>query len=200
MSTRCPAHVKRTAVTRAEGSVSGLLRLVWIILALLLVAFVAATAVLFVWPSTDRAGHADAVVVLSGGRDSRLDPALELMRRNVAPVLVISGAGLDARWKKARRLCREGATGFRVLCFDPNPYSTRGEAQEIARLARSHGWTKVDVVTSHYHVFRARLVIRRCYKGGLAMIGTGYPWQTAVLAWFSEWGKLAYQLTAQRSC
>jgi uncharacterized SAM-binding protein YcdF (DUF218 family) len=122
------------------------------------------------------------------------------MRRKVAPLLVISGSGLDKRWQTARRLCRNGAPGFRVLCFDPNPYSTRGEAEEIARLARSHHWRRVDVVTSDYHVFRARLIIRRCYHGGLALIGTDYEWQTAGLAWFSEWGKLLYQLTIQRSC
>lgn len=140
------------------------------------------------------------MVVLSGGRNSRLDPALELMRRRVAPLLVISGSGLDRKWQKARRLCRDGTRDFRVLCFDPKPYSTRGESEEIARLARSRHWRQVDVVTSDYHVFRARLIIGRCYHGGLAVIGTDYGWRTAALAWFSEWGKLLYQLTIQRSC
>src|SRR5438132_5812469 len=154
MSTRCPAQVKRTAVTAAEGTVSGLRRpRILLPLAVLVLAWLVATGVLFVWPSTDSPGRADAVVVLSGGRDRRLDPALRLMRQRVAPVLVISGAGYDEKWKKARGLCAHGAQGFRVLCFDPTPYSTRGEARGIARLAREHGWRKVDVVTSRYHVF-----------------------------------------------
>jgi uncharacterized SAM-binding protein YcdF (DUF218 family) len=166
----------------------------------LLLAWIAATLVLFVFPSTDPPGKADAVVVLSGGRNSRLDPALKLMREGVAPVLVISGSGLDPDWTEARRLCAKGASGFRVLCFDPSPYSTRGEAEELTRLAQQHGWRKVDVVTSRYHVFRARMVIERCYRRRLAMIGTSAtPWDTFV-SWFSEWGKLLYQLTAQRSC
>jgi uncharacterized SAM-binding protein YcdF (DUF218 family) len=153
-----------------------------------------------VFPSTDNPGTADAVVVLSGGRDRRLDPALALMRRGVAPVLVISGAGLDPEWLEARRLCANGSRDFRILCFDPNPYSTRGEAETIARLAQQRGWRKVDVVTSRYHVFRARIVIERCYHRRLAMIGaSASPWDTFV-SWFSEWGKLLYQLTIQTNC
>jgi uncharacterized SAM-binding protein YcdF (DUF218 family) len=170
-------------------------------LAALVVAWVAATLVLFVFPSTDPAGHADAVVVLSGGGNGRLDPALKLVERGVAPLLVISGAHLDPRYRKARALCDgRRRNGFRILCFDPHPYSTRGEAEEIARLARRRGWSKIDVVTSTYHVFRARMIVQRCYHGRLAMIGTSYSLKHYVPFILSEWGKLLYQLTIQRSC
>jgi len=167
---------------------------------MLALAWLIATGVLFVWPSTDSPGRADAVVVLSGGRDRRLDPALRLMRQHVAPLLVISGTGFDPKWKKARALCAHGSQGFRVVCFDPQPYSTRGEARGIARLARQHGWRTVDVVTSRYHVFRAGIVIRRCYHGKLAMVGTHTSAGTTAVAVFSEWAKLLVQLTAERSC
>jgi len=201
MSTRCPAQVKRTAVTAAEGTVSGLRRRrILLPLAVLALAWLAATAVLFVWPSTDSPGRADAVVVLSGGRDTRLDPALRLMRKRVAPLLVISGAGYDPKWRKARALCAGGAQDFRVLCFDPRPYSTRGEARGIARLARERGWRTIDVVTSRYHVFRARMIIERCYHRGLRMIGTSYAWSDAPVSWHSEWGKLLVQVTVEGSC
>ena len=203
MSTRWPAHVKRTDGTAAEGSVFRLFRLLRLLVALgaLVVAFVVATAFLFVWPRTDAPGHADAVVVLSGGRNWRLDPALALVRRGVAPLLVISGAGFDRSWRKARTLCAHPRQpGFRVLCFDPHPYSTRGEARAIARLAASHRWRKVDVVTSRYHVFRARILIERCYHGRLAMVGTHYPIWTAPLDYVSEWAKLLVQLTVERGC
>jgi uncharacterized SAM-binding protein YcdF (DUF218 family) len=171
-----------------------------VLLGVLALAWIVATGFLFVWPQTDAAGRADAVVVLSGGRNWRLDPALKLMREGVAPVLVISGTGYDPKWRKARELCDGGARGFRVLCPDPHPYSTRGEAEMIARLSAQHGWTSVDVVTSRYHVFRARMLIERCYHRHLAMIGASYPWQTAALEWASEWAKLLAQVTVPRSC
>jgi uncharacterized SAM-binding protein YcdF (DUF218 family) len=200
MSTRWPAHVKRAVVTAQEGTVSGLRRPLWIALGILVLAWIGTSLYLFVFPRTDSPGRADAVVVLSGGRNSRLDPALKLMQRKVAPLLVISGAGLDPKWKKARRLCADGARGFRVLCFDPRPYSTRGEAEEVGRLARRRGWNRIDVVTSTYHVTRARMIFRRCYHKGLAVIGTSYPVTYTPAAIVSEWGKLLYQLTFQRSC
>jgi uncharacterized SAM-binding protein YcdF (DUF218 family) len=170
------------------------------LLGALVAAWLVATAFLFIWPWTDSPKAADAVVVLSGGRNTRLDPALELVRQGVAPVLVISGAGYDRKWYKARRLCANGARGFRVLCFDPKPYSTRGEARAIAKLASEHGWSKVDVVTSRYHVFRARMLVKRCYHGKVGLVGTSYPWELAVVDWLTEWGKLAVQVTVERGC
>jgi uncharacterized SAM-binding protein YcdF (DUF218 family) len=169
-------------------------------LAAAFLAWVGATLYLFVLPPTDAPGQADAVVVLSGGRDSRLEPAVRLVERKVAPVLVISGAGYDPEWQTARHLCAGGASGYRVVCFDPHPYSTHGEAEAIARLARANGWTRLDVVTSRYHVFRAGMLVRRCYHDHLAMIGTPSPFLTTLSAIFTEWAKLVYQLTIQRSC
>ena len=166
----------------------------------LVLAWLGASLYLFVWQPTDPPGRADAVVVLSGGRDSRLDPAIRLVERHVAPLLVISGAGYDPKWLTARRLCSHGSRAFRVLCFDPHPYSTHGEAEAIGRLARARGWTRVDVVTSRYHIFRAGILIHRCYRGHLGIIGTHAPPPTTAVAVFTEWPKLLYQLTIQRSC
>jgi uncharacterized SAM-binding protein YcdF (DUF218 family) len=169
----------------------------------LVVAWLVACAVLFVWPwaaSTPRS--ADAIVVLSGGRDSRLDPALALLRRGVAPILVISSPAEDRKWHSAQRICKAPphAYRFRVLCFEAAPYSTRGEARAIARLAREHGWKRVAVVTSTYHVTRARMLVRRCYGGGLSMVGTSSTWWKLPEEWASETGKLLVQLTAERGC
>src|SRR5437870_2375086 len=70
MSTRCPAQVKRTAVTAAEGTVSGLRRpRILLPLAVLVLAWLVATGVLFVWPSTDSPGRAAAAA--AGGRSAR---------------------------------------------------------------------------------------------------------------------------------
>jgi uncharacterized SAM-binding protein YcdF (DUF218 family) len=160
--------------------------------------------VLFVWApwSGDPPQHADAVVVLSGGLNRRLDPALALMQRGVAPVLAISAAQHDRKWKKARRLCagEEGPLRYRVLCFQPVPYSTRGEARAIGRLARAHGWHRVVVVTSTFHTTRARMLIARCYRDRLWLVGTSSPPLRLLEDWIDETGKLLVQLTVERSC
>jgi uncharacterized SAM-binding protein YcdF (DUF218 family) len=174
-----------------------------LVLAALFVAWLVACAVLFVWPSAASSPRrVDAVVVLSGGRDGRLDPALELMRRRVAPLLVLSSPAQDPKWRAAQRMChaRPHAYPFRVLCFEATPYSTQGEARAIARLARAHDWKRVAVVTSTYHVTRARMLVRRCFDGGLFMVGTGSTWWKLPEEWASETGKLLVQLTVRRGC
>ena len=173
-------------------------------LAFLVALWLVAVALLFVWPQANDAppAHADVVVVLSGGRNTRLDPALKLMRRGIAPVLAISSVQRDPKWVKARKLCG-GAYGklrFRVLCFEASPYSTRGEAETVSRLARAHGWHRIVVVTSTYHVTRAHMLFRRCFHGELWTVGTASSWESVVEEWASETAKLAVQEVYERGC
>ena len=172
---------------------------------MLVALWLVAVAALFVWPVADTGApaHVDAVIVLSGGLNARLDPALKLVQHGVAPVLAISSPFLDPRWTKAHKLCRGqlGPTKFRVLCFLAVPYSTRGEARTVARIARTHGWTRVVVVTSMYHVTRARMLFRRCYHGKLWTVGTGTPtWWDLPMEWVSETAKLTIQGLFLRDC
>jgi uncharacterized SAM-binding protein YcdF (DUF218 family) len=169
------------------------------VLALALVVWLTATAILFVWPRDDEPGSADAVVVLSGVRKTRLAKGLELVRRGVAPTLVISD-GEAPGWPAANRLCEDGATGFRVVCFRPRPYSTHGEAADVARLARARGWRSLVVVTSRYHVTRARLLFRRCLDGPVSAVAADTSAGAMALNVPVEWGKLLWQLTLERDC
>jgi len=165
---------------------------------LFLLALVVSSAVLFVWPEQDSPTRASAVVVLAGAKKPRLDRALALMRRHVAPVLVISD-GLDPTWPQANRLCA-GRAPFRVLCFRPSPYSTRGEAEAVGRMGAARHWRSLVVVTSTYHVRRAKLLFERCFHGRVQAVGAhfGLSELPAVLA--SEWAKLVYALTVAREC
>ena len=173
-------------------------RLSLLALTALVVAWLAATAVLFVWPHEDSPAHADAVVVLSGSRTSRLDKALTLMRRGVAPVLVISD-GRDPLWPQANRLCAGGGR-FAVLCFRPSPYSTRGEAEAVASMAARRGWRSIVIVTSTYHVSRARLLFERCFHGRVQAVGSRYTLTRLPYEVVAEWAKLALAETFRRGC
>ena len=53
---------------------------------------------------------------------------LEEIRSLSDRVLVISD-GRSPDWPEANRLCAGGGAGFRVVCFRPDPYSTKGEAE-----------------------------------------------------------------------
>jgi uncharacterized SAM-binding protein YcdF (DUF218 family) len=174
-------------------------RRVWMPLAVIGTLLVGATARLFVWPSTDDPRRADAVVVLDGGSGERLDEARALMQRDVAPTLAIS-AGRELDPDEADGLC-SGPQQFEVVCFTPTPDSTRGEARALATLARQHGWNDVVLVTSTYHVTRARMLVERCFDGRVHVVAASPP--ARPLHWIAavghEWAAML-DATIRRTC
>ena len=167
-----------------------------LIAVLLFAALALASLPLFILYDDDEVAKADAVLVLAGAK-SRLPVALDLVERGVAPVLVISD-GLDPRWTQANRLCRFGDPA-RVVCVRPEPYSTRGEARLAARLARERGWDSLAVVTSRFHLFRARRLFERCLDVELAFVAAPQPGFWLPVSVGLEWVKLA-RAELQRSC
>lgn len=159
-------------------------------------AWAAAGSWLFVVHHGDKPFGADAVVVLAGTRQ-RLPVGLDLMRHGFAPILVVSRSQSPAPLETAT--CK-GKHSYRVICFAAHPYSTHGEAEEIGRLARANQWTRINVVTSNFHVFRARILVKRCYHGALRMIGAPQSTKHLPLDVVQESAKLAYQETVQRTC
>lgn len=119
------------------------------------------------FPGTSLPARADAVVLLAGDPTTRLPVALRLARQGPG-VLAISADGRDPVNASSRTLC--GRSGdLTVYCFWPHPADTRGEARAIGRLAAQHGWNRITVVTSNYHVARAALLIRRCTDAQVSM-------------------------------
>jgi uncharacterized SAM-binding protein YcdF (DUF218 family) len=172
------------------------------LLGVLLAAWLVLCAVLFVWPpaETGAPAHADAVVVLSGA-ENRLPKAEQLIREGVAPVLAISSVLHTPHWRAARRLCRLGRyRRARVLCFEAKPYSTRGEAETMTRIADRHRWNSLVVVSSTFHLTRAQLLFQRCYAGKLSLVGVPAQWWRLPYDWASETGKLVVQRFFERSC
>lgn len=163
---------------------------------LLVLAFVGASVYLFVWApfAVEQPRHADAIVALAGSR-SRLPLALKLFRRGVAPHLLVSRDAFDPA---RARLCRLPPTG--VTCFRAHPYSTQGEARLVARFAARRGWHSLAVVSSRFHLFRARLIFRRCTDARLQLVPAHVTWWKWPEAVASEWAKLAVALTTRRGC
>jgi uncharacterized SAM-binding protein YcdF (DUF218 family) len=178
------------------------LRRILLVLVALVAAWLLACLVLFVWPPAESSppAHADVVVVLSGNK-ARLAPGLALIRRGVAPVLALSTVQRTPHWPEAERLCAAHRYAHaRVVCFTAVPFSTRGEARTVTRLARERRWRSIVVVTSTFHITRAHLLFRRCYHGPLSVVGSGSTWWRLPEEWASETAKLIVQLTAERGC
>ena len=87
------------------------------------VAFGLVTARLFVWPAQGMPTSVDAIVMLAGP-GNRLPVALQLAREHRAPVLVVSRG-----WEGYGGPCPSPVPGVKLICFDPDPPDTRGEAE-----------------------------------------------------------------------
>ena len=96
---------------------------------------------------------------MMNGTGDRLNTALRLAWQHRARFVVISrgspvyGHGSD---------CAPAIAGVKVICFDPSPSTTRGEAEFLGRLARQYHWKSVVLVTTTPQDSRARLRAERC--------------------------------------
>ncbi len=144
------------------------------IIAVLLASWLVGCYVVIADPSVDRPGTADAIVVLgSPTAEDRLGVALRLVDAHISTNLVIS-LFAEGQPLTQRRYCNTPHAGLAVTCFRPDPATTRGEAEHVRALAADHGWTSIVVVTSTYHVSRARMLFQRCFAGRLLMVGTSH--------------------------
>jgi uncharacterized SAM-binding protein YcdF (DUF218 family) len=163
-----------------------------------LAAWLALALALFGFPQLDSPGRADAAVVLAGS-PHRLPVGLELVEEGAARALAVS-LDPDVRDPSSYRICRAGVEGVEVACFIADPYSTRGEARAVARLAAERGWDSVVVVTSRFHVFRSELLLERCFGGDIRMVEAPVDWWRWPRALVNETAKLGYALVVARGC
>lgn len=170
----------------------------WVLVAVvvILIAGTALTYQVLVSPTTDPPGRADAVLVPSGGGGERQAEGIRLVRAGAAPVLVVSTGGRTG--SRGSRLCDQ-ALGFRIVCVNPDPSSTRGEVQAFADLAQQQGWRSVVLVTSAYHVRRASLLLGHCYHGKVFTVAAPGT-HMDVGDFLHEWSGLLAALTIHRSC
>ena len=164
------------------------------IVLVLLVAFSLATARLIVWPAQGMPARVSAVVVLAG-RGDRLAVALRLAREHRASTLVVSQG-----WHGYGGACPPAMEGVKIICFDPNPGNTRGEAETVGQLAMRYHWDSVVLVVSAGQDTRARIIVRRCFDGSiyvvLAPLSLGqWPYEIVY-----GWGALIKAVALFRAC
>jgi hypothetical protein len=129
------------------------------------------------------------------GPGSRLSVALQLAREGHAKVLVISQGHLGYGGP-----CPAAISGVRLICFDPNPSNTRGEAEFAAKLAKRYGWRSVILVTTREQDTRARIIMGRCFSGQVYVATAAQPWYDWPYQIAYGWGALIKALLLERQC
>lgn len=148
--------------------------------------------------------HTDAIVVLTGG-SGRIDRGLALLRDHAAERMLISGVAPEVRPIELAVQYRQAPALFRC-CIDlgHEAIDTRSNAQETAAWVRRHGYRTVRLVTSDWHLARARLELEHALAddaadagaAAVAVRGDGVPSSPRYGILIAEYNKLILRRAA----
>jgi uncharacterized SAM-binding protein YcdF (DUF218 family) len=88
----------------------------------------------------------------------------------------------------------------KLICFDPNPGNTRGEAEFVGRLAKRYRWSSVVLVTASAQDTRARIMLGRCFGGSIYVITASLPLGSWPYQIAYQWGALFKALVLYPAC
>jgi len=162
---------------------------------LIVVIFLIASAVLFVWPATDQPRRVDAILSLNGSNEvARESKAIALAKQGYAPLLLFSRGG-----NKADTGCPR-VSGVTVVCFVARPDATIGEMKWAANYARNHGVHSLMIVSGRAQVTEVRLLIGRCFSGQILMIPAPFQLLHFPYDVLYGWGGLAKAVITDEHC
>jgi uncharacterized SAM-binding protein YcdF (DUF218 family) len=171
-------------------------RRIAMVLLVLAVLFCGVTVRLFVWPTTGMPARVNAIVVL-GGPGDRVGLGVQLAQQGRAPYLLVSNGFTN---NLPASLCRPDHGSFTVICWNPSPGNTKGEAEFVGRMARQHHWASVALVTTPDQAWRAALYVRRCYSGKIYSMTTPLSWSQWPYEIVYQWAATVKAETIQRGC
>lgn len=146
-------------------------------LGVLLLGFVvwgSVVAAVYMYGRRDAAAPADAIVVLGAaqydGRPSpvlraRLDHAIELYRRGMAPTMIMTGGvGVGDTVSEAvvaRRYAIRSGVPPQAILLEGGGLSSVESMRTVSELMRSHGLRSAVLVSDPFHALRVRLLASR---------------------------------------
>ncbi len=144
----------------------------------------------------------DAIFIHAGGDGERLEYGTDLLNSGYSKTLILNkGINWDSPTSmEVKRLCDNGYPNpdLKIICIVALPDSTKGEAMTVSKIAESHGWTRLLIVTNDYHIFRASKWFNRCFNGHIIPIGTLYKFKLKLLV--REAAAIVHTLLIDRKC
>jgi uncharacterized SAM-binding protein YcdF (DUF218 family) len=140
-------------------------------------------------PSAADDRQTDAIVVLTGG-SKRIERGLDLLKRGRAKRMLVSGVERSVR---PEDLAREYSTDPAVFkcCIDlgREAIDTRSNAQETAQWIDRRKVGSVRLVTTDWHMPRARFELKRQLGDKVEMVGDAVPSNPSFTQLFTEYNK-----------
>ena len=175
-------------IEEKKGKKSGFQRFVTIVGFLFCFLFLLRAAGSYLIVSSDLE-YANAIVVLSGGDESRMQEALELYNQGYSPLIILTETGNKVEgydylhsFDMRIELMNNGVPSGNILLTSQTATSTQEEAEAVKQLLTSRQLVSCIVVTDPYHTRRAYLIFRDTFKdtGIKVMIHPTSP------HWFNE--------------
>ena len=132
----------------------------------------------------------DAIVVPTGA-PGRIDRGLQLLQAHQARRMLVTGVAPGVGASDLAREYRTAPAVFRC-CVDlgTEAVDTRSNAEETARWVRAHGYRSVRLVTSNWHLARARMELRAALDRDVVIHGDGVPGEPRLGLLVNEYDKL----------
>jgi uncharacterized SAM-binding protein YcdF (DUF218 family) len=144
-------------------------------------------AVMLPRPAGDR--QTDAIVVLTGGA-KRIERGLDLLAHGRAKRMLVSGVARTVRPGELAAYYPGYGPQF-GCCIDLGRESvdTRSNADEVARWVQRRGFHSVRLVTTDWHMPRAKFEIARQLPDGVELVGDAVESNPRFVQLFTEYNK-----------
>ncbi len=141
--------------------------------------------------SNDTLKKADAIVILEGDGLARIPEAARLYKEGWAPLVVISGGIKNPPHSitASEMLPAVVAAGVpaSAVVLEEKSQHTRDQAVELAALCQARGWSRLIIVASHYHQYRAYLtLLKGLIEAGLERTVQLINAPARSLPWFAQ--------------
>ena len=136
-----------------------------------------------------QAAPTDAAVVLTGG-PGRIEHAIDVVRAGKARRLLVAGADpLVTKADMARRI--PGSDSLLKCCVDLGSESvdTRSNAEEAQRWLALHHFRSLRLITSDWHMRRARYEFEKVLDGHYQLVTDGVRSDPSFVTLFGEYNK-----------
>lgn len=170
------------------GRVVGLIAILWTL------GF--AAFMLLIAKPLDEGVRTDAIVVPTGGA-GRIDRGLKLLKDGHARRMLVTGVGAGVRPVDLARHYRMSTAAFaKSIDLGTDAVDTRSNAEETARWVRERGYRSVRLVTSDWHMARAKMELSAALGPDVALVGDGVPTEQRLGQLINEYNKLLLRRVA----
>jgi uncharacterized SAM-binding protein YcdF (DUF218 family) len=141
-------------------------------------------------PARAAAPATDAVVVLTGG-SGRIEHGIEVLREHKAKRMLVAGADPSVTKADMARRLGGGSEPLLNCCVDLGTESvdTRSNAEEATRWLARHQFASVRLITSDWHMRRARYEFGKVLNGKTALVTDAVRSEPSFITLFGEYNK-----------